>query len=858
MALPVLVQPQAHLGIDRSRYDTANVHDPAFEAPPGITEEVVRIISTIKGEPAWMLEKRLHALSLYNNTPFPTWGPDLSKLIADMDKIKFFIQPKTKETTKWEDLPDDIRKTYERIGIPEAEKKSLSGVGVAYDSEVVYHNLKREWEAQGVIFTNMDVALKEYPELVKRYFMTSCVPINDHKFVMLHAAVWSGGTFIYIPKNVKVRIPLQAYFRMNAERGGQFEHTLIIADEGSEVHYVEGCFTAGNIVTTNPDYKPIEDVKESEKVLTSEGDHEHVQHLQRTLYSGTLYTIELYGDSTQKIEVTEEHPFLYVDRTNKNDRNKRFEPRWNMPKFFMKGDYLVAPINREVVDRKTYPFTIIRGSSRGVRGSLFKEWQWDVPAEKEFFRLIGYYLAEGSVSGGHYLNFSFNENEREYIDDVKRCLNAVFGKTKTIETNHEKNHGINLVVCSSDLARLFAHFGTSCDTKSLPSALMYAPYFLQKETIIGWFRGDGNYYDKKHASGHKELFRINTTSEKLARQGRDILLRLGVVSFLNKVDREKTGRKTMFTLGISGDQMRVFGDIVDLHVSEFVNGKRRAGMFASTEKFAFFPIRKITTREVKNHPVYNFEVNERHTYTVGGVAVHNCSAPSYNTSSLHAGCVELHVLKGARVRYSSVENWSRNTYNLNTKRAIVQEDGIIEWVNGNLGSGVTMLYPCSVLVGARARSDSLGIAFAGSGQHQDTGSKVIHAAPNTRSTITSKSISKDGGICTYRGLVKIMPHAKHSKVSVECDALLVGEKSTNNTYPLMDIKNNDVEIAHEATVGRIGTDEIFYLMSRGLSEEQAKQMIVAGFIDPIVKELPLEYAVELNKLIELEMEGSVG
>ena len=860
MPLPILAQqpPSVHddLFIDRSRYDDADAHDPKYEAPPGVTEATVRIISASKGEPDWMLAKRLQGLALYQTTPFPAWGPDLSSLIAQMDQIRFFVQPKTKESTSWEDLPDDIRRTYERIGIPEAEKKSLSGVGAQYDSEVVYHNLKKEWEDLGVVFTNMDVAVKQYPELVQKYFMTSCVPINDHKFVMLHAAVWSGGTFIYVPKGVKVRIPLQAYFRMNAMRGGQFEHTLIIADEGSEIHYIEGCFTEGNLITTNPDYKRIEDVQDHEKVLTSEGVHSHVDGLQRTLYSGKLHTIELYGDSTQKIEVTEEHPFLYVDRRLRNERNKEFIPRWNIPKFFRKGDYLVAPINKEVVERTTYPFAIIR--CENPKKGVFKEWRWDVPATKEFFRLIGYYLAEGSVSGGHYLNFSFNEKEREYIDDVKRCLFTAFGTTKIIETHHPENHGTNIVVCDTDLARLFSHFGRGSEKKAIPSTLMYASHELQREIINGWFRGDGNHYKKQHKSGMKEVFRINTTSEKLARQGRDILLRLGVVAFLNKRDRSNTGRKTMFTLGVSGDQMMPFGKIVGISIKGTANGKRRAGMFGIDEKFAFLPIKRITTREVENHPVYNFEVKDQHTYTVGGVAVHNCSAPAYEGASLHAGCVELHVLKGARIRYSSVENWSRNTYNLNTKRAIVAEDAVVEWINGNLGSGVTMLYPCSVLAGPRARSDSLGIAFAGKGQNQDTGSKVIHAAPHTSSTIQAKSISKDGGISTYRGLVRIMPNAYKSKVSVECDALLVGDESVSNTYPTMKIENDDVTIAHEATVGKIGTDEIFYLMSRGLSEDQARQMVVAGFIEPIVKALPLEYSVELNKLIELEMEGSVG
>ncbi len=458
--------------IDRSRYDEASKIKNKFESK-GLNEGLVRFISKEKNEPEWMLKKRLQGLSLFNKTKIPTWGPDLSKL--NLESIKYYVDPNIKESTKWEDVPEEIRKVAERIGIPEAEKRELGGAGFQFDSNMAYHNLKKEWEDQGVIFDNMDVAVKKYPELVKKYFMTSCIPINDHKFIMLHTAVWSGGTFIYIPENVKVRIPLQAYFRMNALKGGQFEHTLIIADKNSEVSYIEGC-----------------------------------------------------------------------------------------------------------------------------------------------------------------------------------------------------------------------------------------------------------------------------------------------------------------------------------------------------------------------------------------------SSPLYNENNLHAGCVEIHVLEGARVRYMSVENWSKNTYNLNTKRAIVHKDGIIEWVNGNMGSCTTMLYPCSILVGENAKSDSLGIAFAAEGQNQDTGSKVIHAAPNTYSTIKAKSISKGGGISSYRGLVRVNKNAKNIKCSVNCDALLIDDKSISNTFPFMKIDSNKVDIAHEASVGKIGDEEIFYLMSRGLSEEQAMQMVVSGFIEPIVKQLPLEYAVELNKLIELEMEGTVG
>lgn len=459
--------------VDRSRYDSADKTKNKYKAPAGLSEDLVKEISKQKDEPEWMLKKRLKALKLFQNTPMPDWGPDLSDL--DLDEITYFVRPDAEESQDWDEVPDNIKETFDRLGIPEAEKESLAGVGAQYDSDVVYHNIEEQLKEKGVIFKNMDKAVQDHPELVKKYFMTQNIPINDHKFIMLHAAVWSGGTFIYVPPNTKVDLPLQAYFRMNSEAGGQFEHTLIVADEGAEVQYIEGC-----------------------------------------------------------------------------------------------------------------------------------------------------------------------------------------------------------------------------------------------------------------------------------------------------------------------------------------------------------------------------------------------SAPRYTKNSLHAGGVEIFVHDNARVRYYSIENWSKNTYNLNTKRALVDEDGVMEWINGNMGSHTTMLYPSSVLRGRGAKTDNLSVAFAGEGQIQDVGSKAIHVAPDTKSTITSKSISKDGGQCNYRGLVKVTGNAKNSRVNVDCDALLIDDESESNTHPYMKIDNNEVDIAHEARVGSIGDEEIFYLQSRGLDEEEAIKMVVSGFIEPIVKELPLEYAVELNKLIQLEMEGSVG
>ena len=460
--------------IDRSKYDDHNPNAKnRFVARPGLHEDVIRKISQDKNEPEWMLAKRLKALKLCLDTPMPKWGPSLEKL--NLDELTYYVDPDTQIANTWDDVPQDIKDTFEKLGIPQAEREALAGVGGQYDSAGIYHNLKKELKEQGVIFEDMDVALKKYPDMVKKYFMTSCVPITDHKFASLHAAVWSGGSFIYVPPGVKIDLPMQAYFRMNQQGSGQFEHTLIIADKGSEIHYLEGC-----------------------------------------------------------------------------------------------------------------------------------------------------------------------------------------------------------------------------------------------------------------------------------------------------------------------------------------------------------------------------------------------SSPKFSKNSLHAGCVEVHVLEGAKVKYSSVENWSKNTFNLNTKRAIVHKDASIEWLNGQTGSGVTMLYPAAILMGDNSHCESLGIAFAGEGQNQDTGTKVIHIGKNTSSTLTSKSISKDGGISSYRGLVKIAKSAQNAKVSVECDALMIDNKSESNTYPQMEVFNESAQIAHEATVGKIGDKEINYLMARGLSEEQAKQMIVSGFINPVIKQLPLEYAVELNKLIELEMEGSLG
>ncbi|WP_297437295.1 Fe-S cluster assembly protein SufB [uncultured Clostridium sp.] len=458
--------------MDRGIYDVKNKDEFSYKTDKGLTVEVVETISNEKNEPKWMKDFRLNALNVYNEMDMPTWGPDLSAL--NMDEIVTYVKPKGKLAESWDEVPEDIKKTFDLLGIPEAEKDSLAGVGAQYDSEVVYHSIKKELVEQGVIYTDMETALREHEDMVKEYFMT-CVPVNDHKFASLHGAVWSGGSFVYVPEGVHVDIPLQSYFRLNSPGAGQFEHTMIIVDKNASLHFIEGC-----------------------------------------------------------------------------------------------------------------------------------------------------------------------------------------------------------------------------------------------------------------------------------------------------------------------------------------------------------------------------------------------SAPKYNLTNLHAGCVELFVKEGATLRYSTIENWSKNMMNLNTKKALVDKDGTIEWVSGSFGSRVSMLYPTSVLRGENAKSEFTGVSFAGAGQNLDTGAKVIHAAKNTSSTINSKSIAKDGGNATYRGLVKINANAEGSKSTVSCESLMLDEISKSDTIPVIDIATDKVEMSHEAKIGKISDDAIFYLMSRGISEEEAKAMIVRGFVEPISKELPLEYAVEMNNLITLELEGSIG
>jgi Fe-S cluster assembly protein SufB len=818
-------------------------HEPenyTFKAKKGLNPEVVMDMSRMKGEPQWMLDYRLKALDIFYKKPMPTWGADLSTI--DFDDIYYYIKPSAESVQSWDDVSPEVKNTFDKLGIPEAEQKFLAGMGAQYESEMVYHAIHKDLEAKGVLFLSMDDGLRQHPDLVKQYFGT-IIPSTDNKFAALNSAVWSGGSFIYVPKGVHIEMPLQAYFRINAKNMGQFERTLIIVDEGAYVHYVEGCFLAGAKVQTRTGEKAIEDIEKGDEVLTHKGRYRKVYQTLERPYKGTIYHIRYFGDSSRTLHVTEEHPLLVARRSQAHTRNSQFTPEWLTASEVKPGDYLAipAPQPEPVLEAAhTVAVPVGRGRHMPVMKAV------NLPMERDFFRLLGYYHAEGHVDLEHYLALSFNVNEDDYLSDARGLIEHYFGKAP-IE-NKPRQNGQTMLLCSTEVARTFAReFGSTVYEKRVPDWVRNAPLELLAEWMRGAWRGDGSYDPRKN------MFRFNSVSPELAYAFRDAALRLGVAASINKQEREAP-RQTMYAVVISSPWNERFGEIVGQPAA---NGKQSGSPFYLDENYLYAPIRSIEIEEA-NAPVYNFSVEEDESYVCEGVVSHNCTAPIYSSDSLHSAVVEIIVKKGGRCRYTTIQNWSTNVYNLVTKRAAAYENATMEWVDGNLGSKITMKYPAIYLMEPGAHGEVLSIAFAGKGQQLDAGGKVVHGAPYTTSKITSKSISKGGGRASYRGLLKVYKGAHHSKSNVVCDALLIDDKSRSDTYPVIEIDESEVDIGHEASVSKVGEDQLFYLMSRGLNEEQAASMVVGGFIEPLVKELPMEYAVELNRLVQLQMEGSIG
>ncbi|MBI1952841.1 MAG: Fe-S cluster assembly protein SufB [Candidatus Omnitrophica bacterium] len=805
-----------------------------FKAKKGLSKKVVEEISGMKEEPDWMRAFRLKALEAFLKKPLPGWlDPELLSQI-NFENIYYYLKPTEKQGKTWEEVPEEIKNTFDKLGIPEAERKFLAGVSAQYESEVVYHSIHADLEKQGVVFLGMDDGLKKYPELVKRYFGTVIPPL-DNKFASLNSAVWSGGSFIYVPKGVQVAIPLQAYFRINAQNMGQFERTLIIADEGSSVHYIEGCLPAGEQVSTGLRWMNIESIQTGETVLNSDGEEAAVRATRARPYRGDLITIEpLSGEN--RFRLTPEHPVLAIRREEvrapRKSRGKWLgevntakllaaEPRFVEAGKLCRGDFVVFPIPQTTRDDSRYTIPVLR--------------------------LLGFYLAEGSTFVHRTLRmpvvvFSFGsgDSDRPHVEETKRLIQEVTGK-RAIEVANRKNHGTSVLVYSQPLRDLcLENCGKGAATKELNKTLMELPPEKQAHLLETYHFGDGSRYQRAHT-----MVRASTASKALARQLQELLARQGHYATISLrpggpdiILGRRITRKDQYILYHSPD--RRMGEV-----------RRRGNAF-------LVPIKGIR-RDPYEGPVFNIELNRApNAYLASGFAVHNCTAPVYASDSLHSAVVELIALPHAHIRYTTIQNWSKNVYNLVTKRAIAHENSIVEWLDGNLGSKLTAKYPAVHLVGRKARGEVVSVAFAGAGQHQDAGAKMVHSAPETSSTILSKSICKDGGRASYRGLVKVYPQAENVKSSVRCDALLMDERSRSDTYPTMEIDAKKVSIGHEATVSKVGEEQLFYLMSRGLKESEAVTMIVNGFFEAFAKELPLEYAVELNRLVQLEMEGSVG
>jgi len=798
----------------------------------GLSEEVVRDISAKKNEPEWMLKRRLKGLDLFRRKPMPTFGSDLSGI--DFDNIKYFVRSTEKQAASWDELPADIKATYDRLGIPEAEKQRLiAGVAAQYESEVVYHQIREDLEQQGVLFLDTDSGLREHEDVFKEYF-GSVIPVGDNKFAALNTAVWSGGSFIYVPKGVRVEIPLQAYFRINTENMGQFERTLIIADEGSFVHYVEGCLPAGELVATaDGDWKPIETIRVGDHVLSDDGRPHRVQASQARDFRGELFSFTAVSPGNA-FSVTGEHPLLVVPRSealvSRAPRNgwvpevdsgklRAGVPRWTPARDVHEGDFLVFP--------KPQPVPATRVLS------------------VEFLRLAGYFLAEGHAiltNGCESLVFSFSSVETDYVEEVRQLCKELWDAKSSVLVNEQKHEARVTVYTKAGYRAMLDHVGTGSARKKLSADVVGQDPLLLAELVQTYVNGDGN----RNVRGGADWTRVHTTSRTWALQLQAIMARLGTYATVE-----------LRRLGGAGEILGRAVTRQDLWQVQWTTGGSGPRQVRDAGPYFLVPVKKRSTRQIAEL-VYNLDVEAPDSYLASGFAVHNCTAPVYSSDSLHSAVVEIVVKKDARVRYTTIQNWSNNVYNLVTKRTAVSAGGRMEWVDGNIGSKVTMKYPACYLLGEHASGETLSVAFAGPGQHQDAGAKMVHAAPRTSSQIVSKSVARGGGRTSYRGLVQVQEGAHDSRATVKCDALLVDAISRSDTYPYVDVREDDASIGHEASVSKVGEDQLFYLMSRGLGEDEAMAMVVRGFVEPIARELPMEYALELNRLIELQMEGSVG
>jgi len=792
------------------KYGWSQPESYVFKARKGLDHEIVDQISRMKGEPDWMRELRHQALDIFFSKPIPTWGADLSAI--DYQDIYYYIKPVESQGRSWEDLPPDIKETFDKLGIPEAERKFLAGAGAQYESEAVYHSLKQEWEKQGVIFVDSDTGLREHEDIYRQYFGT-VVPATDNVFAALNTACWSGGSFVYVPKGVHLDIPLQAYFRINAQSMGQFERTLIIVDEGASVHYVEGCtapvystdslhsgvieiivrkgarcryttiqnwstnvynlvtqralvyesgtmewvdanlgcLTGDTNVLLNSDIKPIRDIEPGDVVYSLDANMQLVRRpVVAKKYSGRQQVYRLQTENFREVRATANHPFLALSR-----QGKHFSLVWKRLDQLQIGDWVA--ISGDLPDHGT-PKRFDPIPPRGNKPIRLPE-----VSSEDLLWLLGMYIGDGYLDHNRvYFAVPPEDDAHARVVNLLRDLFQVEGEER----------GKVIRVNSAQLVDWFLSLGLggNAHEKRVPAWVKTLPKAQRIAFIEGYIAADG--YRRLN---HKNLS-ITSANRELLEDVKALAISCG----LNPRKISRWSRREKKPLGVEEKEYThyflYFGDERYEHPVHFSR------------------IAAIEMLDVED--TWDIEIADSHNFVANGFIVHN--------------------------------------------------------------SKVTMKYPSVYMLGPNARGQILSMAFAGPGQHLDTGGKLVHAAPNCSSQLISKSISKGGGRASYRGLLKVAKGAAGAKSNVVCDALLLDEKSRSDTYPYIEIDEDDVTVGHEASVSKIGEEQLFYLQSRGLTEDEASAMIVSGFIEPMVKELPMEYAVEMNRLIQLQMEGSIG
>ena len=810
--------------------------------PPGLNEDVIRLISRKKGEPEFLLSWRLAAYRHWLTMREPHWA-HVRYAPIDYQAISYYSAPKsTSDGPKsLADVDPKLLATYDKLGVPLHERARLAGVAVdaVFDSVSVATTFKERLGEAGVIFCPFSDAVREHPALLEQY-LGSVVPTTDNFYAALNSAVFTDGSFVYIPKGVRCPMELSTYFRINAAKTGQFERTLIIADEGAYVSYLEGCLPGDEEVSYGDELRSIRDVAIGDTVLNSLGEEAPVAKIMRRGYRGDLVRVTPRSPAN-RFSVTPEHPVLAIRRAAVQS-SSRAPGKWAdldarklaaaAPEYvpagqLVEGDLICYPINK--VERD------------------------DPSLSDDFLRLLGYYVAEGCVTQFNKspaVEWAFGEHEPHLIEDVCALVERLTGKRPSVSHDRRK-HGVYLVTYSRELCVLCElHGGNYAHGKRFSKTVMDLPPARQKLAIDSYYLGDGSRGQRGSLVG----VRAGTVSRRLAFQLQEMWSRNGVFVFIHE--------RKAFSETMKDGRVIKHRDMWILYHTEGARSRRairHGGVF-------LVPVRRLERTPHEGY-VYNFEtLSEPHSYLVKGFAVHNCTAPMRDENQLHAAVVELVALRDATIKYSTVQNWYPGDengvggiFNFVTKRGECRgANSRISWTQVETGSAITWKYPSCVLIGENSVGEFYSVAVANNYQQADTGTKMIHIGRNTRSTIVSKGISAGHAQNSYRGLVKVLPSADGARNYTQCDSLLMSEHCGAHTFPYVEVRNPTATVEHEATTSRIGEDQLFYCLQRGLSQEDAVNMIVSGFCKTVFKELPMEFAVEAQNLLAVSLEGAVG